>query len=735
MLSAILLSSAMATPLASFVTSAQETPQASDPEENEQVSSSGNQPKAGDRTPNAFDQDIVVTANRREERLQRVPIAVTAITADELAVSGIASNVQLAQKTPSLQMTYTGGAVLPYIRGIGSNNPSPGDEPPIATYIDGVYQSRSYATNFSFNNIDRVEVLKGPQGTLFGRNAAGGLIQVITRDPSSKTGVEGSVSYGNYDTTRVQTYLTTGIANSLAADLAIYYSNQARGYGRNLFTGDSYGKGRDFAVRSKWAYSDAENKIVLSVDYRDLATDRPLGLRSPPGTKNIYGELPPSNFQDINTTQDPDMKIKSWGVSLNARHNVGFADLVSISSYRYASLSYRQDGDTSPTDGIFLVASEKVRTFTQELQLKSNSSGPLKWSAGLFYLRDASGYTPFTVSGLDIGSTIDIWSRIKTDSYSAYLDATYRLAPRTEITGGVRYTIDTRSAAGFNAISSPTGDPITSTPEVNVRKSFKSPTWRFIVNQTVGSDSILYGSYSRGFKSGGFAAASIADPPFKSAYIDSFELGSKNKFANGVAGLNVAAFLYKYNDIQVQQIVPPGVQHIVNAGQATGKGIEVDAYVRPVKNLRLTVGYAYLDATYDKFSNGLCTQALPGGGNAVLICPDLAGKRLPRAPRNTLNLALDHSLSTSVGTFTTSLSWYWNEGYFSDADNRLKQPAYSVANINFGWRSTGQRFGIDLFMHNVTDAKYYDVLVEQTVNDTYSPAPPRTFGVQFSFKY
>ena len=254
-----------------------------------------NPPQEGDEESqkSKFYDVVVVTANRREELLQRVPIAVTAVTAADLSASGVVSNTQLARKAPSLQMTYTGGALLPYIRGIGSNNPSPGDETPIATYIDGVYQSRSYATNFSFNNIQRVEVLKGPQGTLFGRNAAGGLIQVITKDPVHEVGGEVSASYGNYDTFSLQSYTTGGITDSVAADLALYYSNQGRGYGKNVFTGNEYGKNEDFAVRSKWKYSQGGTDIALSLAYRTLETDRPLGLRSPPGTRNIYGELPP----------------------------------------------------------------------------------------------------------------------------------------------------------------------------------------------------------------------------------------------------------------------------------------------------------------------------------------------------------------------------------------------------------------------------------------------------------
>ena len=192
--------------------------------------------------------------------------------------------------------------------------------------------------------------------------------------------------------------------------------------------------------------------------------------------------------------------------------------MVSISAYRQSDLDYEQDGDTSPIDGIYLIADEEVRTFSQELQLKSNSSGALQWSSGLFYMHDESGYTPFNLRGLDLGSIIDIWSRIDTDSYSVYADATYDISESTELTGGIRWTVDERSVWGFNGISTPDGVPLLDTPEFTDSDSFSRPTWRLILNQSIGPDSILYGSYSRGFKSGGYAAAAITDAPYKSAY-------------------------------------------------------------------------------------------------------------------------------------------------------------------------------------------------------------------------
>jgi iron complex outermembrane recepter protein len=214
-------------------------------------------------------EEITVTANRREERLQDVPISVAAFSAAQLNASGVQNIQDLAQITPGLTMTQQSGALTPFIRGIGAVDNTVGQEAAVSTYVDGVYYPSVYGALFTFNNIERVEVEKGPQGTLFGRNATGGLIQVITRAPSHDTELEGSAWYGNYGSSDAKFYATTGLTTDLAADLAVIYHHQSEGWGHDLFNDQQVGFLPNTAgVRNKWLYTPTDRtNISVSLDY------------------------------------------------------------------------------------------------------------------------------------------------------------------------------------------------------------------------------------------------------------------------------------------------------------------------------------------------------------------------------------------------------------------------------------------------------------------------------------
>ena len=229
-------------------------------------------PAASPATSTAGDetrlQEIVVTAQRRSESMQQVPIAVSAVTGAQLAQRGIGDSLSLAQSVPNLDISQNGTVLTLYMRGVGSNASDPNDESSVAFYVDGVYMASPMANMFDFNNIDRVEVLKGPQGTLFGRNATGGVVQIITRDPKSTPGGEASVTYGDYNTVGATAYLTDGIAPNLAADVAAVFHDNIDGYGSDINLHDRIMRREDFAVRSKWLWTPTEKTTVrLAADY------------------------------------------------------------------------------------------------------------------------------------------------------------------------------------------------------------------------------------------------------------------------------------------------------------------------------------------------------------------------------------------------------------------------------------------------------------------------------------
>jgi len=234
--------------------------------------------------------EIIVTAEKRAENLQTVPIAITAISGDALQASGVRSTVELGLVTPGLTVITAAGFILPHIRGVGTTAYGPGLENSVATYLDGVYFTSGLASLISLNNVSQVEVLKGPQGTLFGRNATGGLIQITTKDPQFTFAGQADIGYGNYQTSVGDLYLTGPVSSTLAADVAVRASTQQQGYGRNIFNGESvYKTDRDFAVRSKWKWIPSDSTTaVLSVDYEETAGSSNSTFTAFPGATNLF---------------------------------------------------------------------------------------------------------------------------------------------------------------------------------------------------------------------------------------------------------------------------------------------------------------------------------------------------------------------------------------------------------------------------------------------------------------
>ena len=231
----------------------------------EQATGGAAAPKA-DSTNEAYSGEIVVTAQRREQRLQEIPLAVTAVSARTLANTGTIQSTDLKLVSPSLDIRVTSGYTNPYIRGVGSRALGPGVESPVAFYVDGIYIGNGSSV-LNFSNIERVEVLKGPQGTLFGRNATGGLVQVVTKDPSSYLSGDASVEYGSYDTFRSTAYISGPLSQGVSADIGGYFTTQGEGYGKNLTTGaDTYRTKRDYGIRSKWLFELGAATLRLTGD-------------------------------------------------------------------------------------------------------------------------------------------------------------------------------------------------------------------------------------------------------------------------------------------------------------------------------------------------------------------------------------------------------------------------------------------------------------------------------------
>ena len=343
-------------------------------------------------------QEVIVTAERRDESSQSVPISVSVITGDGALNSGITTSEELPLAVPGLQMDLDGIGLSPFLRGVGSSFYAPSAESSVAIYMDGGYLP-SEAALFNLNNIDRVEVLKGPQGTLFGRNATGGVIQVITKEPSSEPSADLSVGYGNYQTSLLNFYGTTGVAAGLATDMAVYADDNPSGWGRNLFNADQDYTYENIDVRNTWLWQSRNGARESNSHWitRTLTNEAGLGFKPVPGTVTVAGTTYPGFYDTDSNPAGCRTVMHQGGALLQVSQDLQFATFKSISTYRELRPNFFFDQDASPLPIANLQVHDPDNSITQELQLIAPEPSKLQWIGGFFYYHDVGGFAPLDI--------------------------------------------------------------------------------------------------------------------------------------------------------------------------------------------------------------------------------------------------------------------------------------------------------------------------------------------------
>jgi iron complex outermembrane receptor protein len=681
-------------------------------------------------------EDIVVTAQRRAERLQDVPISVSAITGDAMGDRGVTNAFSLQAVVPGFSVTRVGTVATPYLRGVGTDGGNPNTEPSVATYVDGVYYAAPFANLYSFNNVERIEVLKGPQGTLFGRNATGGVVQIVTRRPSQTPLVEAYLGYGNFDTYEAGGYATTGLGENAALDAAVQYKDQQDGWGRNVVLDKEIHKSREFSFRSKLLLTPGElTEITVTGDYNSGRNSYASYNRAP-GVPDLDGVVRNLGRYDSAGNQLPDSKNKSKGVAVRIEHDLDFARLVSISAYRRSSGTFFFDYDTSPIQIVSAALVQRAKTISQELQLVSPSDGAFDWTLGAYYFDAKTAYDPGRLCGPGIVPTgcQDINGFQHTKSVSPYAQASLEVTDGTTITAGLRFTHEEqRLTGGFQASASPRGattGPFTAVPARD--QSFEKLTWRIAVDQQLKSDVKVYASYNRGVKSGGFNLQGPGDPGFRPEILDAYEIGLKSELLDRRVRLNIAAFYYDFQDIQVS-IVQNNVSVPVNAAKARIKGIDADFAFAASPELIVTANAAYVDGKFKDFPNP--TVFPQSAFDAPVILANAAGNPTTRTPKFTGSIGADYEKTTDAGIFGISTNLYHNSGFAWEPSNRLRQKSYELLNASVRWTSPDETFTVKLWAQNLTNTKYLSQGQSTAVGDLLIPASPRTYGLTLSTRF
>ncbi|WP_420144140.1 TonB-dependent receptor [Sphingobium sp.] len=718
--------------------------------------------------------DIVVTAERRETRLQETPVAVSVIGGEALQGKQINSALDIGAALPAVQIGEGLGQLRISVRGVSFTDLRAGAEGRIAFYVNGVYNGQPSAQTGSFFDVERVELLRGPQGTLFGRNATGGAFNITTRMPTRDVSGYVNMTAGNYKTMNVEAALSGPLTDTLTARIAAKTVNHG-GYGRNLYTGTSINNAhtQSFRATLHWEPSDKLDMVLIAnyhnEDDRNFMPSQ-FGQVLPVTT---LMELPPrctpETYQAPNcilsfsrdTTSRYNNTNERWQKGVNLTTSYDLNDWLTLKSVLAASFSYyklTQGNSGSPGISPYNTFFSHNDQYTAEFQLLGDR-GPLSFVLGAFYFNDKT--TPRSITALPSGAFVPnvpnylaqgshSMATLLTRSVALYGQATYEVTDQLSLTLGGRYTSEKKhnhdNYLGFNVVTpypapGVTGGFILNPPNPgfpnNQHISVSAFNPKVTIDYKFTPDIFGYATYSRGFKSGGFNWGQT-NPPYPEENIDNYEVGLKTTFFGGGLTANLAAFYYDYSNIQTQVVgTGPGVSGVLtqSAGAATIKGVELEFGARPTRNLRFDGSVALLDA---KFKGDLTTV---DNDRPQLGPLRLAGNWIQGAPRYTVNIGGEYEADLGNGSLTLRGEYRRTGKVDWSIFNLpgLRTPSYGVGNIFLTYANEDDRWSAGLFMRNVSNRLVATTLFKQAnalgAMASGSALEPRTYGVTLGYKF
>ncbi|WP_294061807.1 TonB-dependent receptor [Sphingomonas sp.] len=712
--------------------------------------------------------EIVVTARFREESLADVPIAITALSGEDLASRNLNTLQDIAQTVPTVDFR-TGSSNKDrsiFIRGIGTITTSPGVEPSVATVIDGVVLSRPGQATLDLVDVERIEVLRGPQGTLFGKNASAGVINIVSRAPTQELSVNGQFGYYEGDEYRVRLGASGPIAKDLSFALTGLFANYD-GNVRNLDTGENVNGYKRRGVRGKLVYEPAADlRFTLAGDYVYSFENVPTGIfRStdrvafPSGTVTpnpalaallaADGITPGPNNTEVRPSFDADVRDKNFGASFTAEIGLGEHQLTSISAWRKWRNRQHQDWDSTGTVTPAIARGEDVGTvdadqFSQELRLTSPRGGFIDYVVGLYYFKAiARERYQRDVTQIVGGAPVDNQGvanyRTELDNYSVFGEANLNFTPQFRGILGARLIHDDLAYRHARVATTATGVP-------GIRPSFASSgdtsatdySLRAGLQYEPSEWVNLYATYSRGYKGPAynvfFNMQAFDVEPLAPETSDSYEIGLKASSPDRVASLGLALFLTKFQGFQANfqdTFLGSLVTRLINAGEVSSRGIEGDLTLRPARGLSLSGSLAYTDAQIDDF---LCPASAGGA------CANVNGQPLPFAPKWKLHLDGSYTipLSESLGLeLQTDYSWKDETQYSITQTPDTIQPAYGIWNASIALVHEG-KWQVRGVVKNISNTHYSPFISYGAVAGVSRFVPrdnDRYFGVNASFDF
>lgn len=688
--------------------------------------------------------DIIVTAQKRAQSVQDVPIAITAVAGSSLGTLQMRSGTELARQTPNLSVSVLGNEDQPKfsVRGIAQSAFDLNASSPTGIFYDEIFVRASFLGGAQLFDMDRVEVLRGPQGTLFGKETVGGAVSYVTRAPQFDTSGYISGELGNYSYVGLQGAANTQLVDDRLAVRISFNTSDSDGFVKNLLPG-----GRDKSNFNKVA-------IRTALKYKDDAgfdaTLRYSFTRSSPeavGT-NVTGYLPGNaNAFGFDPRRDPvtgklldaregyynrdgRIRVRGDGVNLTLNKDFGNVTLTSISSYLKGYFLNEVDGDGSAANLLALDFEARTKEYMQDLRLTTKFDRPFNVIAGLFYFRDTLDNL-FHVSQFNGAFDGRQTYRQTRASYAAYMDGTYDFSPSVSLYGGIRVTHDKATMRNFRSVVNIPGLGI---PNTNIDYTETQPSGRLGLRYKASSDFMAYAQYARGYRSGGFNGGALVFPgdltTAKPEFLDAYEMGIKSRLLDRKVTLNLSAFHYQFKDQQFINSISVINQALVNAGRSRINGIEAEINASLTPQFRLSAGLGYLDAKYTKL---------------VLNGIDLAGNRMIEAPKFSFSGAADYTVPLGGSTELTLHGdmVHKSSQFFTAYNDKLfpfslgRTPGFEEYNARIGLSFNEGKYELGLWGKNLSDNKtLVGVGIETNTNLRFGTVPyPRRYGVDFQAKF
>ena len=685
------------------------------------VSAAHAESKSVEDSEKAMEEVVVTATHTGETNLQETPIAITVHSEEDMNRHGVENVRDLVRVTPGLSVSQNSSYAHIYIRGVGSNNSFLGSDPSSTLYVDGVYIARPLSLFSDFLGVDRVEVLRGPQGVLYGRNSTGGAINVISATPEHDNFYKIKVGLGSFDERKLNLFGNLDINKGISANLAI--NREVRdGYVENKGIGDDLSDKDTLGARGAIKINDSNGvELILRGDYTK-ADEEGYGHKSENNKINIaevqetviVGDAGPqtiSDFYTININSPTHHKSTQKGVSLELNVDLGNdLTLTYIPARRSSDVELAIDSDwleVSVRSSLFI---EKQQQVSNELRfLKEGDNFNLVFG-GYLFAEDAEATAKI---GIGPSVVVPFDARSHTDSSAAFINGQYFFSNAFSMSLGSRLSHEEKR------FTSSTSDET---------KSWSEFTPRIGAEYTVNDDVFLYSSISEGFKSGGFNF--VDKNAFEPEHVTSYEVGVKASFLNNMVNLNTSVFYYDYKDLQVQTfetLQTTASITITNAAEASITGLETEFSVIPNNMFEISGSFAYLNAEYEEF---IAERAA-----ATLV--DVEGNKLNNSPEFKVNIDIDFHHPLGQGEMSYVLSSYWQDKEYFTAfnDEITSQGSYALFDFRTSYRFANDAFEVAAFVRNVGDKEY------SNASQDFSPTgvalnimPPRTFGVEFSYQ-